>query len=707
MLFKKSVFKSISQLLLKQYYPFYINQRFAEDNNKFKEFFRQLFGFRFLYFRELYDALSIREIMRRDICLGTSENPLVSIIVPVYNNLSYTFNCLLSIRENVSNAIPFEVIVIDDCSTDCTSDFFKSRTEGIRYIRNVSNQGFLLSCNEAVSRAKGTYICLLNNDTQVRKRWLESLLEVIEKDPEVGCVGSKLIYPNGYLQEAGGIVFSDASGANYGRMDSPEKEKYNYIREVDYCSGASILFRKVDFIKLGFFDERFKPAYYEDTDFCMSVRNILGKKVVYQPFSQVLHYEGITSGKEVVPGTVKFYQEINRQKFYEKWHIELRQHYENGDVDCAARRLLPPSILIIELLPTFDRDSGSLRITRIMRILKSLKFHIIFAPPNVDIREPYYSALLKEGIEVSNDFCALLYKGEYQSDIIECLEYVWLARPDLNDTFQDKLSSFKHIRLIYDTLDLHHIRMQREAELLQNEPLLHKAEEMRQLELRVAQRADITLTVTKVEAEILRSYGIKNTAVVPNIHYPRGFGNRNAYSMRSGLLFIGGYTHPPNIDAVLWLVNEIMPIVWREKPTLKVYLLGSKPTIDVLALANDDVIVPGYIEDVSEYFITSRVFVSPLRYGAGMKGKIGQSMEFGLPVVSTSIGVEGMDLTNDKDVLIADDKIAFANQILRLYDNETLWYNLANASYDSIYKFSPEVIKEDLRKILESVKGAS
>ncbi|MBC7389196.1 MAG: glycosyltransferase, partial [Opitutaceae bacterium] len=159
----------------------------------------------------------------------------------------------------------------------------------------------------------------------------------------------------------------------------------------------------------------------------------------------------------------------------------------------------------------------------------------------------------------------------------------------------------------------------------------------------------------------------------------------------------------PNEDAVVWLCNEIMPLVWKELPFLKVTLLGSGVTEKVKSLESERVLVTGFIHNVSPYFEKHRVFVAPLRFGAGMKGKLGQSFEYGLPIVSTTIGVEGMGLTEGKNVLIADDKIAFASQIINLYTNSSLWNELAKNSENAIHPFGPESIKSSLKNIFETI----
>ena len=232
------------------------------------------------------------------------------------------------------------MIVVNDCSTDQSREYLE-KIEGLRLVNNKRNLGFIYSCNTAAQIAKGQYLYFLNNDTEIMPNALESLLETFQLNERIGVVGSKLIYPTGALQEAGGIIWKDASGWNYGRNQNPYDPKFNFIRSVDYCSGASFLIKSEIFQQLGGFDERFSPAYYEDTDLCFSVRHQLGLEVIYQPKSVIVHHEGISSGTSLNSG-VKRYQAINAKKFHAKWSQSLQLHPRNSallaDVHHAARR---------------------------------------------------------------------------------------------------------------------------------------------------------------------------------------------------------------------------------------------------------------------------------------------------------------------------------------------------------------------------------
>lgn len=250
-----------------------------------------------------------------------SSKPLVSIVIPVYNQFPYTYNCLKSI-EKYSRDLEYEIIVGDDNSSDLTTELGEV-VKNITIIKNNKNFQFLVNCNRISKEANGKYIVFLNNDTQVQKNWLGVLVDLMEKDDGIGLAGSKLIYPNGLVQEAGGIVWKDATVLQYGNMRQPGEKELNYLRETDYISGACIIIRNELWRQTGGFDERFAPAYYEDVDLAFRIRE-KGYRVVYQPESEVVHFEGITEGLEEHKNRKI---EDNREKFLAKWDKVLAEKH--------------------------------------------------------------------------------------------------------------------------------------------------------------------------------------------------------------------------------------------------------------------------------------------------------------------------------------------------------------------------------------------
>ncbi|WP_256002395.1 glycosyltransferase [Pedobacter deserti] len=354
------------------------------------------------------------------------------------------------------------------------------------------------------------------------------------------------------------------------------------------------------------------------------------------------------------------------------------------------------SLLIVDdTLPLYDQSSGSRRLFELIKIFLKMDLNVIFIADDGMRKEPYYSQLQSMGVEVICEDRAVAQRLLNKN--LNLIHYAWLSRPALNSRFQPRLN--KHTKKIFDTVDLHYVRMLRQAEETQNPRLRKKALETKKRELHLARRSDITVTVTQVEKELLINEQIKNVWVVPNVH-SRAVGDVSPFLSRKGILFIGGYKHEPNIDAALWLVNEIMPDVWKEDPDVELTLLGSDPTNEILNLRSGQVHVPGYVKDVSEYFINHRVFVAPLRYGAGMKGKLGQSFEYALPIVSTQVGVEGMGLVDGKHVLIADTAKSFANQVMRLYNDAQLWARLSSNSSEAISEYNPEAIGKTIKELI-------
>jgi GT2 family glycosyltransferase len=643
----------------------------------------------------------------RPLEIASSDDPLVSIIIPAYNQFAYTFNCLESLSVNLSSDLAYEIIIVNDASTDDTLEQLATLVKGIKVLTNAENSGFIRSCNYGASQAKGQYLYFLNNDTRILENCLESLLKLIVNNPQVGAVGSKLIYANGKQQEAGGIIWNSADGWNYGRLDSPEEPEYNYVRPVDYCSGASLLVPTELFKQLGGFSPDFIPAYYEDTDLCFAIRE-LGYQVLYQPQSNVIHYEGITSGTDLSSG-IKQYQVINQTKFREKWSKVLTKHLDNdaNNVPKAARRLQGnPTILVIDsYVPLYDRESGCVRLLNILKLLLNLGYSVIFFPDNGYPEQPYTSVLQQLGIEVIYGTAQRYNLEEKLIKYLPLIDGVWLCRPELCDKYMDLIRLKTKAPIIYDTIDLHFLRLKRQKDYL--DPSYQNTswswETYQKLELNYANQADATVVVTEDEKQVLSSLGVKNVWVIPNIHEEISLSEKVAFDQRSGLVFIGSYNHPPNIDAVKWLCLEIMPLVWASRPDITVNLLGSNLKDEVKELASDRVVVTGYVPEVEPYFQESRVFVAPLRFGAGMKGKIGQSLSLGLPTITTRIGAEGMGLIDHQDVLIADTAEEFAQAVIELYDNRELWQKLADNSLETIKRYQPATVQTNLQALLSNL----
>ena len=618
----------------------------------------------------------------------------VSVVIPVFNQLSFTDACLASLQA-VQEQPRFEVIIVDDCSTDRTAELIP-QIPGIIYFRNETNSGFIVSCNLGAKKARGKYLFFLNNDTVVKAGWLSALVDTFAEEPQAGIVGSKLVYPDGRLQEAGGIIWQDASGWNYGKFDDPQKPEYNYLREVDYCSGAALMIPKALFLRVGDFDSCYEPAYYEDADLAFKVRRA-GYKVLYQPLSEVIHYEGATGGTDLSSGTKK-HQDINRSTFAGRWAAELRTKPANGDLT-FLRQPLPgrKNILVIDHhLPMPDRDAGSVRMFHILNTLRQLGNCVTFIPDNLADIPPYGEDLQKRGIQVV-----------YHPYIKKVRDYLISHGPEFDVVVLSRCDfARKHIadvrryapqsRIIFDTVDLHYLRTEREAELTSNPEIREKAREKKQLEYDLIDQTDETWVVSSAEQKLLRGERPhKPIEIVPTIvDVP---GSSTPFALRRDFLFIGGFQHTPNIDAVIFFLQKIYPLVKGSLADAKFYIIGDKAPPEVVALANDNVIVTGLQRDVRRFFESVKLSVAPLRYGAGIKGKINQSMAFGVPVVATALATEGTELNDREEILVADEPEDFAQALIELYESEELWNRLSeNGIRKTRALYSTEAAREKL-----------
>jgi GT2 family glycosyltransferase len=607
--------------------------------------------------------------------MRTEKQPDVSVIVPVHNNVDFTLISVASLLMS-DPRISFELIVADDISTDDTRSIFECLPKPIRYLRWNYSHGFLKSCNAAARFTNATYLVFLNNDTIVFPGWLDSLIDTLQKRPDAGLVGSKLLFASGRLQEAGGIIWNDASGMNFGRDDDPRRPEYNYLREVDYCSGCSIAIRKDLWTALGGFDERFAPAYYEDVDLCFRVRQA-GMKVLYQPLSKLIHFEGVSSGTSTSAG-VKAYQEGNRPKFLDRWSSTLRHHGTPDELPRPADRYSRGHVLVVDCtVPMPDQDAGSIATFNFLRILKQLNKRVTFVPSNLRRNDPYASGLEEIGVECLC-FPAVSSLQEAILHVSPEIEFAFLYRVFVAKPIIDLVRSHAfNAKIVFNTVDLHFVREMREADLYGGRWRQLKAETMKRDELEVIRKADATIVLNESERVLLND--LVPTASVHKIGLPIEI--RTDYSStwdtRRDVVFVGGFNHSPNADAVLYFVREVWPILREQGYSDRFIIVGSNMPIDIKSLRNDQIIARGYVEDLAEVFLTARVSVAPLRFGAGLKGKVASSLGYGVPCVTTSIGVEGSGLVDQVNILVGDTPHDLASHILRVYNDRQLWTELS------------------------------
>ncbi|MGH3825174.1 MAG: glycosyltransferase [Pseudonocardiaceae bacterium] len=659
------------------------------------------------------------------VALRTSTSPLLSVVVPVHGKWAYTRACLASIQAH-RPAVPFEVLVVDDASPDRTAELVAA-SPGARLISSERNVGFVRACNLGARQARGAYLLFLNNDTEVQPGALDALVGAVDSDERIGLVGPMLVYPDGRLQESGGIIWADGSGWNYGRNQDADAAEFQVRRDVDYCSGAAILVRREVFERVNGFDQRYAPAYYEDTDLAFAIR-AAGYRTIVEPRAVVMHHEGVSHGTDVTTG-IKRYQEINRTLFVDKWALALADHLPAAsELNVWLARQRGPTghlgglVLVADhQVPTPDRDSGSMRMHRLLLALVELGQRVVFFPINGAVLQPYTGDLQRRGITVIPDAAG---QERFLREAGAALRLAVLSRPQVAWKFLEELRMHApHCLISYDTVDLHFLRLQRQAELAPSTgtastgtastgtgptagALVGKAAASRELELGLVRAADLTFVVSEHEQRLLRSLVPEaDVRVLSNVHQIAD--EVPGPQDRHGLLFVGSFDHLPNRDAARWMAREVLPLVHRHHPGTVLHVVGSNPSPDVLGLASDTVEVHGWVADLVPLHQRCRLSVAPLRFGAGVKGKVGESMAAGLPTVCTPVAVEGMGLVDGQDVLVAADTAGFAERVVALLDDDALWCRLSEAGTHAIVeRFGPAVASTALQDVLDTAAKA-
>ena len=629
-----------------------------------------------------------------------------SIIIVTYNKAWHTFKCLESLKANAD--VAYEIIVVDNASKDETGELLR-RLRGVKIIRNTENYGFVKACNQGSKIASGKYILFLNNDTEVLPNSLSKLVATIAKDDKCGAVGAKLILPDGRLQEAGDIIWSDGSALGYGRHDNPFKPEYSYLREVDYCSGACLLIRGDLFAEMGGFDERYAPAYYEESDFCLSLRK-KGYKVLYQPAVNVIHYE---FGSSSLDKGLELMKE-NQNKFVNKWQDVLKKHYPNRPENILFARDKSDSCTILcidDRIPALFLGAGFPRAYRMLHFLADLGYKVTFFPlQNQQLLNPSTEYLESLGIEMFYD------DGKSKLDIRQFLnrradyyDIILISRPhNARETIEIVKEKCPKSAIIYDAEALFSEReiIRRKLEGIN----ISDKEEQKMIgeEISLMKRADVIVTVSKGEKETVVRNGVTNNVMIWG-HPMEIRATKSTFSERQGILFVGGFIDPgsPNADSILYFARKVYPMV-RDRLGAILFVVGSINYDIRKELTSPSIIITGHVGDIMEYYEKCKVFIVPTRFAAGIPWKLQEAMSYGVPSVVTPMIGEELRLTHKKEVLIGGSAEEFAENVILLYEDEGLWNRLREEGLRHIKEeCNPEKLRQDLDEIVKLARRGS
>ena len=652
-----------------------------------------------------YDAKAEKDLTRflhsgDHLGFKKQDQPTISIILIFYNQAHLSLLCLQSLIKFAD--VPFELIIVDNGSSDSTTDLL-AVLDNCVVISNVENLGFVKAVNQGAKHARGEYILLLNNDAVIHQQTLSSALSSIHERESVGAVGGKISLIDGSLQEAGSIIWSDGSCLGYGRGDDPMASDYMFERDVDYCSGAFLLFRRKHFEELDGFDLDYAPAYYEESDFCIRLHK-KGLRVVYNPTIKITHYEFASSGG--MSSASKLQQE-HQQILCEKHSDWLRNQSQNNPaliIQARTANKFPNVLLIDDRVPHPSLGSGYPRSAHMLNSMDKLDLNVTFFPLQfpIDDWKTTYSTLSKSIEVVLEKGRSGLYpflnsrKGFFQYIVVSRIHNMKFFR----DIFETNPSLIEGSKIIYDAEALTASREILHRQLLCQPVTEIEKEDLITEEMQQSKIAETVIAVSAREADVYRQHGINNVCILG--HTLSVMPGDKEFSSREGILFVGALRDEgsPNVDSLLWFVINVLPIIEVAIPEIKLYIVGDKAASSLASIEKENISFLGRLDCVAGVYNSSRIFVAPTRFAAGIPHKVHEAASMGIPCVTTPLLAMQLQWQHEKELLIGEDAKCFAEQCVRLYQDEALWQSVQEAGLTAVEKdCSDSKFQEELKAL--------
>jgi GT2 family glycosyltransferase/glycosyltransferase involved in cell wall biosynthesis len=616
--------------------------------------------------------------VNEEIVFPVEDDPVASIIVLAWRAGPFLLDCLRSVEEHV-RAVPYEVIIVlNEPTNELFADVQRAVT-GAMVLRTRVNVGYGGAHNLAARYARGEYLVLLNDDAVVHSNWLETLVETVERRSDAGAIGSTTLFPDGTLQEAGCVIWDDGSTVKVGRNLPSGTRKFDYERRVDFCSGASLLVRRKSWFAVGGMDDAYYPAYYEDTDLCLKLAE-LGETTWYQPRSYISHQESASTNSEFRA----FLFAKNKAIFRERWERllgerETAEPWDPQAIDRAAWSAMgrPPRVLMIDDQVADPRiGSGYPRASEVYSTLQEVCGYQLSIFSSLIDGAVHNDAMCRLGVAVVDESL-----GEHLEGVFEPYDAVVISRPHNYERFAPTIRQISPLTpIIYDAEALFHRRMERQSALATTDAdrdrLAAEAAAMRELEREIAEDANALVTISEEEAAFCRQFarGLVsiNGPLLLNIDpSPAGFFERSDIGFVAG--WAGGGTSP-NVDAVHWFVREVMPSVQARVPGARLLVTGINPPPEALRLESSAVVFVGSVDRLSEFYDSIRVVIVPMRFGAGVKNKTIEALQYGVPTVATDVGAEGVPADSKLGALLVSDNAEdFAARVAALVDDRDAW----------------------------------
>lgn len=606
------------------------------------------------------------------------ERPRASIILLAWKQVDLLLACLRSLSDAIRRDVQYEVIVVSNDAPQQLSDALKSQVDGVRLVEARTNRGFASGCNLGASVARGEYLVLLNDDCVVAPEWLEWLVSTADANPQAGAVASLVLFPDGRIQEAGAVIWADGWTTHVGRTTPGDSLDWYFVRQIDCASACSLLVTRRAWEQVGGFDSNYYPAYYEDVDLCLALRE-KGYQVLLEPRSRLWHRESASSDELYK----HFLIAHNRNRLQQKWATTLQWQVPSeptvpATVMHAAWRArgAPTRILIIDdRVPEPSLGAGFGRMfTSALELAAS--GYAVSLHPTAGVHGVPPDALVSAGVAIVSGDLATHLSCPWVN-----YEAVIVSRPHNFERVSNVVRTCQpNAVLLYDCEALFWRRLALQARLVtdarERDGLQQAAAAMRALEERIIVECDAAVSVSKEEAELLA--GVEGCCPISPLLPTDSsvtFG-RQEFDERFGVAYVAGWlagTGSPNADGLRWFVSSVLPFVRESIPWVRIRVTGANPPPDLLELADPNLFFEGHVTDLPALYGRTRVVIAPIRFGAGVKIKTVEALQHGVPVVSTSCGSEGIETYGLDAIAVADDAEDFAGLLVTLLTDRVQW----------------------------------
>ena len=627
------------------------------------------------------------------VALAIPDEPLATVCVDADAPIETLYLCLVALHETGTDRLA-DIVLLDDGRRGGLAALLPMVAGNLRYRHVPSGASLVAARNTVADTARGRLIVFLAPQVRVQPGWLDELAGTFAREPDAAVVTARVVRDDGLLQATGILLGARGLPRDPGYLAEAADPAFHFLRPVHAVGGVAFAVRRDLLAGAGGFSNAYTALAHAVFDLCMRLR-LRGHQVLYQPLAS-----GIWSddGSEQTPPSPDLAAPDEQSRQLRQRWLPERAPAGPAATDAEAG-FLGRALVIDNALPRPDHDAGSVATFEQMLLLRRLGYRIAFASAGGDEDLPAAKdALRRNGIEVVGPpayHSVTAYLEAHGAD----LDIVQIYRHANATMFQERVRGLApQARLLFAPADLHHLREARAAELTGE--AAPEAALTRTRELDCIRNSDASIITSDHEIALLRADVPPAKLrllrwIAPVRPSARGFAGRH------GLCFIGSFGHPPNADGVLWFVAEVLPLVLRALPDLRFYIAGANPPDSIRALAGAQVEVLGWVADLDALFAQVRLSVAPLRYGAGFKGKVGTSLAYGVPVVGSTIALEGTGLAVGDGIAIADTAASFAEEVVRLHQDEAAWTALAATALQRCRElYSPQAALQVYRQLL-------